>query len=369
MTNIELFGISMSRYLAAFLVLLIALVARKALAHLFTRLLKPFAARTKTELDERALACAEKPAELLVFLLGLFVAVQILQLPSEPVDVEHFALSLVQALSIIAVGWFLFNLVDVVDHYLHQWASRTHSTLDDQLAPLIRKSLRVFIVAMAILMAIQSFGYPITGVLASLGIGGLAFALAARDTVSNIFGSLMIIFDRPFQVGDWIQADDMEGTVEEIGFRSTKIRTFAKTLISVPNNIIANMALNNYSRMPKRRIKMTVGVTYSTTPEQMREALDRIRAMLKNHPAIDQEFWMVNFTDFGASSLDILVYCFTTTTVWAEYLEARQDVCLRIMDILEELGLSIAFPSRTVYLHQEETDADQAPETVPQHPS
>ncbi|RLB60187.1 MAG: mechanosensitive ion channel family protein, partial [Deltaproteobacteria bacterium] len=215
-------------------------------------------------------------------------------------------------------------------------------------------------VIMACLMAIQTFGYPVTGVIASLGIGGLAFALAAKDTVSNIFGSLMIIFDRPFQVGDWIKAGDMEGTVEEVGFRSTKIRTFAKTLISVPNNIIANLALDNYSRMPKRRIRLTVGVSYDATPTQMREAVSRIRELLKTHPAIDQEFFLVNFTDFGASSLDIMVYCFTTTTVWGEYLDAREDVCLKIMDTLAELGLEIAFPSATVYLRQDGSDPVEA---------
>jgi MscS family membrane protein len=194
----------------------------------------------------------------------------------------------------------------------------------------------------------------VTGVLASLGIGGLAFALAAKDTVSNIFGSLMIIFDRPFHIGDWIKAGDMEGTVEEIGFRSTKIRTFAKTLISVPNNVIANMALDNFSRMPKRRIKLNVGVTYESTTAQMREAVEKIRVLLKNHPAIDQDFFLVNFTDFGASSLDIMVYCFTTTTVWGDYLDAREDVCLKIMETLEDLGLEIAFPCTTVYLRNDE---------------
>jgi MscS family membrane protein len=148
----------------------------------------------------------------------------------------------------------------------------------------------------------------------------------------------------------------MEGTVEEVGFRSTKIRTFAKTLISVPNSAITNISIDNFSRMPKRRIKLTVGVTYETTPARMREAVARIRAMLEAHPAIDQEFMLVNFTDFAASSLDILVYCFTSTTVWAEYLAAREDVCLKIMDILEELGMEIAFPSRSVYLRGKEGD-------------
>lgn len=350
--NAEFLGVSMGRYAAALSAILVAFIAKKVLAHLFTRLIKPFVARTRTTLDDSVLSCLEKPAELIVLVVGMALAVQFLQLPSTPFDLQHLAMSLLQALSILAIGWFLFNLVDLVDQYLKNWAATTESTLDDHLAPMIRKSLRIFIVVMASLMAIQSFGYPITGVLASLGIGGLALALAAKDTVSNIFGSLMIIFDRPFHVGDWIQAGDMEGTVEEIGFRSTKIRTFAKTLIAVPNNVIANMALNNYSRMPKRRIKLTVGITYATRPEQMREAVRRIRDLLKNHPAIDQEFSLVNFTDFGPSSLDIMVYCFTTTTVWGDYLDARQDVCLQIMDILEDMGLEIAFPSRSIYLQQ-----------------
>ena len=356
----QVLGVTIGQYATALGIILVAYIAKKIFAHLFIKVILPLTQKTKRELDDRFLACLQKPAEFLVLIIGLFIAMEVLQLPGELGGLGKFATSLLKALVIFDIAWFLFNLVDMVDHYLNKWAARTESTLDDHLAPLLRKSLRIFIVVMAGLMAIQTFGYPVTGVLASLGIGGLAFALAARDTVSNIFGSLMIIFDRPFHVGDWIKAGDMEGTVEEVGFRSTKIRTFAKTLISVPNNIIANLALDNYSRMPKRRIRLTVGVTYDATPTQMREAVSRIRELLKTHPAIDQEFSLVNFTDFGASSLDIMVYCFTTTTVWGEYLDAREDVCLKIMDTLAELGLDIAFPSTTVYLRQDDTEATEA---------
>jgi len=358
--NSEVLGITIGRYATTLGIVLAAFIAKKIFAFFFTRAIVPLAQKTRREIDDRLLTCLHKPLEFLVFLIGLFVAVEFLQLPVEPFDLKNLASAMLKALFILDVAWFFFNMVDMVDHYLTQWAARTESALDDQLAPLVRKTLRVFIVIMAGLMAVQSFGYPITGVLASLGIGGLAFALAAKDTVSNIFGSLMIIFDRPFHIGDWIKAGDMEGTVEEIGFRSTKIRTFAKTLISVPNNVIANMALDNFSRMPKRRIRLTVGVTYDTTPTQMREAVRKIRELLKTHPAIDQEFFLVNFTDFGASSLDIMVYCFTTTTVWGEYLEAREDVCLKIMDTLEALGLEIAFPSTTVYIRKDEPETTAA---------
>jgi len=274
----------------------------------------------------------------------------------EPLNLDRFATAVLKLLVTFDIGWALFNLIGVLDIWFSSWASKTESTLDDHLLPFVRKSLRAFVILMAIIMAIQNLGYSISGLLASLGIGGLAFALAAKDTLSNVFGSLMILLDRPFRIGDWIKAGDMEGTVEEIGFRSTKIRTFAKTLISVPNNVIANLPLDNFSRMPKRRIKLTIGVTYDTSAEQMAAAVEKIRELLRQHQAIDQDFWLVNFTDFGASSLDIMVYCFTTTTVWGDYLDARQDLNLKIMQLLEGMGLEIAFPSRTVYLQHQQGD-------------
>ena len=353
-------GISLGRFAAAFLVLVLALVLKRILAHLFARVIFPLAARTKTQYDDLFLEGVKKPAELLVVIGGLFVAVQLLRLPSAPVDLHRFALAILKVLVTLDVAWALFNMVSLLENYLEKWVSRTESTLDDNLLPFVRKSLRIFVVFLAVIMTIQNLGYSISGLLASLGIGGLAVALAAKDTLSNVFGSLMIILDRPFHIGDWVKAGDLEGTVEEVGFRSTKIRTFGKTMISVPNSVITNMAVDNFSRMPKRRIKLTVGVTYETRPAQMREAVAAIRAMLAAHPAIDQEFSLVNFTDFGASSLDILVYCFTQTTVWADYLAAREDVCLKIMEVLEGMGLEIAFPSRTVYLQQKQGDLQPA---------
>jgi len=358
-------GISLGRFALAFAIFLFVLLLKKVIAHLFTRVLFPFVEKTESRYDDLFVLGLQKPAELLIVIGGLFLAVQVLQLPVAPVDVRRFAYALLKVLATFDVAWFVFNMVSLLEAYLGQWVSRTESTLDDHLLPFIRKSLRAFIIFLAALMTIQNLGYSISGLLASLGIGGLAVALAAKDTLANFFGSLMIILDRPFHLGDWVKAGDIEGTVEEVGFRSTKIRTFAKTLISVPNSVITNMAIDNFSRMPKRRIKLSVGVTYETTPEKMREAVTRIRAMLTSHPAIDQEFFLVNFTDFGASSLDIMVYCFTRTTVWGEYLEAREDVCLKIMEILEDLGLEIAFPSRSIYLRGNQDDLLPAPAAEP----
>ncbi len=353
-------GIPLSRFAIALGVLILALLIKKLLGQFFIRVLFPLAGRTRGEYDDRVLQALRKPAEFLVVIGGLFIGLQLLQLPAKPIDLKAFGSAFLKVLVTFDIAWVLFNLVAVLDILLGRWADETETDLDDHLAPFIRKSLRVFIVVMAILMVVQNLGYSISGLIASLGIGGLAVALAAKDTLANIFGSIMILLDRPFGLGDWIKTGDLEGTVEEVGFRSTRIRTFAKTLITVPNSVIANQSINNFSRMPKRRIKLTIGLTYATTPAQMRAAVEAIRNLLRSHPAINQEFWLVNFTDFGASSLDIMVYCFTTTTVWGEYLDARQDLGLQIMDILEGMELEIAFPSRTVYLQDKEEDMEPA---------
>jgi MscS family membrane protein len=228
--------------------------------------------------------------------------------------------------------------------------------------PFVRKALRVFIVILAGIMVIQNLGYSTSGLLASLGIGGMALAFASKDALSNVFGSLMIIFDRPFKIGDMVIADKMEGIVEEVGFRSTKIRTRDRSLISVPNNIIANMPIDNITLSNRRRIRMTIGVTYTSTPQQLRDLTARIRSLLRQHPGIDDEGIQVSFTDFGASSLDVLIQCFTLTANWQEYMDLREEVCLQIMEIVKELELSFAFPSRTVYLHQAgEADLERSP--------
>ncbi|SDZ77436.1 MscS family membrane protein [Desulfuromusa kysingii] len=344
-------GISLVHFIIVFIVLFIAFTLKRVIAHFFTKTIFKFTQKTASKADDILLKSLNKPIEFLVIILGIYVSIEVLQLPKQPTNLDLIARNILQILLTFNLAWFCYNVVALIEHWLSHWAGRTESTLDDQLVPFIRKTLRVFIVFLAILFLVQNLGYSISGLLASLGLGGLAVALAAKDSLSNIFGSLMILLDRPFSIGDWIKADELEGTVEEIGFRSTRIRTFAKTLITIPNSVLMNMSIDNFSQMPKRRIKLTVGVTYDTTPAQMRQAVSAIRQMLREHPAIHQEFFLVNFTDFGASSLDIMVYCFTTSTVWGEYLDAREDVCLKIMETLAAMGLEIAFPSQTLYLH------------------
>lgn len=347
-----LFAITYRQYGLALLVVCASLATKKLFAWLLIRLIAPLTRRTATDLDDQLLDCVRKPLELMILIVGLFAAIQILDLPSEPTDVRGGAYAGLRALFTIAGGWAFFNMAGVFGNYLEAWAATTESDLDDHLVPFVRKTLRGFIIVITGIMVTQNLGYSTSGLLASLGIGGMALALASKDTLANVFGSLMIIFDRPFKLGDQVVAGTMEGTVEEVGFRSTKIRTPAKTLISVPNSIIANMPLDNVSRMPRRRIRLNVGLTYATSPARLREAVAAIRAMLGSHPEIDPQGIQVNFTDFGASSLDIVVTCFSNPTALGEHLAVREDICFRIMDIIEGLGLEFAYPTQTVYLHR-----------------
>jgi len=211
-------------------------------------------------------------------------------------------------------------------------------------------------------MIIQNAGGDVGSLLAGFGIGGVAVAMASKDTIANLFGSVVIFIDRPFQIGDWVDIGGQEGTVEEVGLRVTRIRTFANSLITVPNSQLTTTAINNWSRMQKRRIKLTIGLTYDSNADQMEKAVEAIRDVLRSDERIAQDFFLVNFTDFGPSSLDIFVYCFTNTVRWDEYMQVRQEVLLAFMRRIQALGLSFAFPSQSVYV-------ESLPDLSPVRPS
>ena len=204
-------------------------------------------------------------------------------------------------------------------------------------------------------MALQAFGFSVSGVLAFGGIGGIAVGFAARDLLANFFGALMIFLDRPFSVGDWIRSPDrnIEGTVEDIGWRQTRIRTFDKRPLYIPNSVFTSLAVENPSRMLNRRIYETIGLRYDDI-DQMQAVLVDIKAMLKAHPDIDHDqILMVNFNAFGPSSVDFFVYTFTKTTVWVEYHAIKEDVLLKIAAIVAAHDAEIAFPTQTLHLQVE----------------
>ena len=317
-----------------------------------THRLAALADKTETEADDLATAAIVNPLGLILPVVGVYLALRIL------LTVGPSGWTPPTRSSRWSASWWspgpLFKLADALAVLLNELAAKTDSKLDDQVVPLLRKALKIFLAVLAFILVAQNLGYSVSGLLAGLGIGGLALAMAAKDTLANLFGSLMILIDRPFHVGDWITFPGGDGVVEEVGLRSTRVRTFAKTVVSIPNQALANATVENHSLMPKRRIKFTLGVTYESTVDQVRDAGRRAsRTTCKGNPDIDQEFMLVKFTEFNDSSLDIFVYCFTVTTDWTQHLSVRQDVNLKIMEMVEEMGMSIAFPTQTVHLVDE----------------
>ncbi len=256
--------------------------------------------------------------------------------------------------------WFGVRLTNNLTALWRARAKMTEGTFDDQLVPVVRTLLRIVIFIVGLLLIVQNLGGEVGSLLAGLGIGGAAIALASKDTIANLFGSIVIFVDRPFQVGDWVEIGAQEGTVEAVGLRVTRIRTFANSLITVPNSTLTTTAINNWSRMRKRRIKLTIGVTYSSTPEQLQQGVAAIREVLQTDERISQDFMLVNFTNFGASSLDIFVYAFTVTTRWDEYMQVREELLLEFMRRFEQIGLSFAFPSQSVYIESLPPGAPEA---------
>ncbi|NJD77311.1 MAG: mechanosensitive ion channel family protein [Candidatus Methanoperedens sp.] len=352
--NQNLFGISIGKIGLFFSIIFVTFILKSIFIHLIDKKMAIIVKNTETELDDLLLKAIRSPLNYLILLQGFYLAILSLQLPEK---INNFEISeIVHTIYILAFSlimlYFVFKLIDIIAVYLYREAKKTNSTLDDQLVPLLVKSLRVLVVTLGILFILDNFGYNITSLLAGLGLGGLAFALAAQNTVSNLFGSITIFSDKPFQLGDWIQVGDIEGTVEDVGFRTTRVRRFDQALVTVPNSQFINTGIINYTAMKKRRINFYLGVTYGTPVNKMKEAVAGIKKIIEDDEKFDHSFYMVRFNDFGAYSLNIFIYCFTKTTDWAESLRVREEFNLKIMQLLEELDVEIAFPSQTIYLNE-----------------
>ncbi len=346
-------GATMYNLLAALAILLISLIVRRVVAHLLASRLKQLTDRLDTELDQKFFEAVEAPLSNLILFIGVKIAGFAISLPTrDPFDLRTIFYRLVDSILIVLFAWLAIRGINVLQQFLGKLAELTESKLYDQLVPLMAKSLKLLAGAIAAIMVIQRLGYDVKALMGAFAIGGLAISLAAQDTLKNFFGSVFIFLDRPFQIGDWITAGDVDGTVEEVGFRSTKVRTFANSLVIVPNSRMADSAVENHSRMFKRRIKAMIGVTYSTSADQMERLVQGIERILIEHPGIRKDFYLVKFHEFADSSLGVFLYCFTVTTNWAEHLQVRQEVFLSIMRLVESLGLSFAFPSRSLYIEK-----------------
>lgn len=328
--------------------------------NLFTKyvfqLIVKLARKTPTEILTQICLSFERPLGWAFIIVGLYVAMDYF-----PFIEQHNALFLkfLRSMVIVLITWGLFNLSSPTTGILISVNEKMNNKVDLILLPFISRTIRVILIAISISIIGQEFDYDVNGLVAGLGLGGLAFALAAKEAVGNLIGGIVIVTEKPFSIGDWILTPSVEGTVEDINFRSTKIRTFSQALVTVPNSTLANEPITNWSRMGKRRITFHLGLNYRTTKDQIQKVVTRIESMLKTHQEIHPDTIMVAFDHYNESSLDILLYFFTNSTVWSEHLKIKHEINLDIMGILEEEGVEVAFPSRTIYVTPQENELFQ----------
>ncbi len=323
-------------------------------------LLQPLAARTRTRIDEELLTTIVKPLRLVVALALFSGGALLLRLA---VPAQRFLTGLEKGLAVLVGAWLFLRLIDLGAGLLRERLAREGKLSAVAVLPLGEKTVKVVILAFALIALLQNLGFNVTGILAGLGIGGLAVALAAQKTVENLFGGVSLILDQPVRVGDFCRYGDKLGTVEDIGLRSIKLRSLDRTVVSVPNAEFANLQLENFARRDKIRFYTKLGLRYETTGDQLRWVLAEVRRLLLSHPKVDPDPARIRFVGYGQSSLDLELFAFVATPDFNEYLAIQEDLLLRIMDIVGASGTGFAFPSSTTYLARDGgLDAERARE-------
>ena len=347
-------GEEYSWVIQVFLIVLFTLLANFLAKRFFDRL-EVHLESTANLWDDALLHAIRKPCGIVIWVVGISWAAEIVRSLSDAVIFD--AIDPARDVLIIALlAWFIVRFISAVEKNILSGEvplSDEEERVDEQTVHALGKLVRASVIITAVLVVLQTLGYSISGVLAFGGIGGIAVGFAAKDLLANFFGGLMIYLDRPFKIGDWIRSPDqeIEGTVEYIGWRLTRIRTFDKRPLYIPNSTFTHISVENPSRMTNRRIFETIGLRYDDA-DVLQAVVAETKNMLLAHEAIDQsQTLMVNFNAYSESSLDFFIYCFTQTTNWQEYHEVKQDVLFKILDIVANHGAQVAFPTRVCLLY------------------
>ena len=350
------FGVRLIQYAAAFsTILAVFIIVRYVMGFSFTRLEKLFSRSDRTIFAKAFVTALRRPVGMLVWVVGLYFALAFILRDSGTVAVTSRAVGI---LFWIACFWVIAIVCDAFFEGLREKLRARSASATANLIEFLRRVFKSIIVIIALLSILTNCGINVNTIIASLGIGGMALAFASQDTIANFFGSVSIIIDRPFIVGDWVKTSECEGNVEAIGFRSTRIRTFSKTLVSIPNSALAKESVENFSKMPVRRVTQTLGVTYSTTAEQMEKLLADLREAVLEVEGVDRASGVLaEFVEFGPSSLDISLIYYTKRIDLAYFNATKRRANLVIMRIVDKNGLSFAFPSTSVYI---ESGAEKA---------
>jgi len=330
-------------------IMLLFLLFRKLFAkYLFTLLLR---GAKRSEGLVKWVEAFEKPLRAFLILMGFYLAVRY-YVPDHYIASAGMATltRFCRSIGIALVGWGIYNVSASSSVLLEGLSHRFGLDKSSMLIPFLSKLIRFFSIVLTLTIIGSEWGFSVNGLVAGMGLGSLAIALAAKDTLSNILGGIVIILEKPFSKGDWIMTPSAEGIVEDITLRSSKIRTFAHAVVTVPNATLADHPITNWSRMGKRRVTFTLDVALNSDRERLEAAVARLDQSLRQNERVDPAMIMVRFSEFKTSSLGVFFYYFTKTTIWAEYLMAKQDINLDIMRILEEEGIKLAYPAQRVFL-------------------
>ena len=358
--NYEFLGNSIADYvyfLSSFLVgLLLIIPFRLFISKLLFRL---FGKDNSDNDNKKFNSLLKKPLQYFLTLLVLYFSVKFISLPEFLNSTEEGSLNLAKYfdkgfnfLLLITIFWTINRSIDFVGYKLKNKALETESKVDDQLIPFAIDIAKVLTIVLGVVMILGNvFDVNVTALVTGLGIGGVAFALASKESLENLLGSFTIFFDKPFTVGDTVTLGGVTGTVEKVGFRSTRIRTFDKSVVTVPNKNIISTELDNLGARPVRRVKFNIGLTYDTSVENIKNIVDDIQKLIDDHPMTNQE-GKVRFLNFGASSLDIMVLYYVDSPDWEVLIDAQQKINFQIIDIVNKYKCEFAFPSTSVYIEK-----------------
>ncbi|TSB45321.1 mechanosensitive ion channel family protein [Alkalicoccobacillus porphyridii] len=321
-------------------IFLVFLVFRKLFTTYFNRIILRLSKRASNRVIMNILRSYEKPLRLLWAVIGTYLAFQYLNYWN--ITDEPFVSNLYRSFIIFVIGWGLFNYTSNHSTVIYRFAQKAELEEESMLIPFLSKILRFLVVAVTLVIILDNWNFDISTFVAGLGIGGLAFALAAQDSIGNFFGGIIIITERPFKKGDWIETPTVEGAVEDITFRSTKIRTFSDTLVIIPNSTLANEAITNWTEMERRRVYFSLGIRHSTSSQKLQLLRDRIETELQTFKGIADDTVIVRFEEFTETGYNLMVTYFTETNQWGPFMEIREEAHFGILRILEEEGIHIS---------------------------
>jgi len=327
--------------------IVMVIVLRRILMLILVRPVRSVAKRTPIVSDEIIVDEILSPLRIAIVGFALIITVNLIDFGAE---IQQIAETLARTLMIGAGFYALLKIYSIVSLRPALVYQITGLSIPERLLPFLNSIIKSLIIILGGIFILQELSFDVAALIASLGVVGIGISLASQDTVGNLFGFAAIVTDNPFEVGDFIKTPDVTGIVEKVGMRSTRVRQLDQALVAVPNNLLTNAVVLNWSRLEKRRLNFTIGLTYDSSAQQIRALIQHIRDLLLNAEDVDPETVVVHFVEFGSSSLDILVIAQVLLPDWGEFTARKEDLYLEIMEIVEKLGLSFAFPSQSLYI-------------------